>query len=246
MAWHCCGIVLAVCSYVSMSSQGMLSSVVRGGSCILMSWFVGVSVLCASLWLCCCCSVGADVAGAGGGGWLFRSSCCTASGAFGLGITGMSGQFVLKHLGCQDSPQLLVFLTLHSRPWKSRLQMEQVALVWGTRCGCMMVYVLLGRTMERRCRLARVVLLLPVVVCAVAGPGCDASPTRMPRRPYIAFRVLLMGGSGNSSEAAMFTAWKGLWSPSSDVNVVYVWCWGGRHCCWCVLWRIGYVFWSVL
>ena len=144
MAWHCCGIVLAVCSYVSMSSHGMLSSVVSDGSCILMSWFVGVSGLCASLGLCCCCgccccSVGADVVDVCGGGWLGRSSCCTASGAFGLGITGMSGQFVAKHLGCQDSPQLFVFLTLHSRPWKSRLQMEQVALVWGTRCGCIMV-----------------------------------------------------------------------------------------------------------
>ena len=96
---------------------------------------------------------------------------------------------------------------------------------------------------ERRCRLVRVVVLsVPAVVCAVVGAGCDASPMRMPRRPYIAFRVLLMGGSGISSEAAMFMAWKGLWSPSSVVNVVYVWRWGGRSCCWCVLWRLGYMF----
>ena len=99
--------------------------------------------------------------------------------------------------------------------------MEQVALVWGTRCGCIMVYVLVGRTMERRCRLVRVVVLsVPVVVCGLVGPGCDASPMRMPRRPYSAFRVLLVGVRGNCSEAAMFMAWNGLWSPSSDLNVV--------------------------
>ena len=188
---------------------------------MLMSWFVGVSVLWASFWSCrCCCSAGADVVGVGGGGWLCRSSCCTVSGAVGLGMTGMSGQFVVKHLGCQDSPQLLVFLTLHSRPWKSRLQTEQVALVCGTRCGCITVYVLFGRTMDRRCLLARVVLLLLVAVCASVGPGCDASPIRTPRRPYAAFRVLLVGGSCSSSDVAMLMAWYGLWSPNRVVNVV--------------------------
>ena len=39
--------------------------------------------------------------------------------------------------------------------------------------------------MERRCRLARVVvlLLLPVVVCAVVGPGLEASPMMVPLFP---------------------------------------------------------------
>ena len=78
-----------MCSYASMSSHGMLLSVVSGGSCILMSWFVGVSVLCASLSLCCCAA--GVVVGGGIDAWLRRSSCCTASGASGLGITDMSG-----------------------------------------------------------------------------------------------------------------------------------------------------------
>ena len=140
-----------------------------------MSWFVGVSALSAWVWLrCCCCSsssLGADAVGAGVGGWLCWSSCCTALGAFVSGMTGMCGQFVVKHLGCHDSPQLLVFRTLHSRPRKSRLQTEQVAFVCGTRCGCIMVYARVGRTMERRCRLVRVVLLLllPDGGCAVSG-----------------------------------------------------------------------------
>ena len=156
---------MAVCSYVSMSSHGMLLSVVSGGSCILMGWFVGVSVLCAPLSFCC---AGGVVGGAGVDAWLRWISCCTVSGAFGSGSIGMCGHWVEKHLGCHDSPQLFVFRTLHSRPWKSQLHTEHVALVCGTRCGCMMVYERVGRTMERRCRLERVVVLSRGVVCAPA------------------------------------------------------------------------------
>ena len=119
-----------------------------------------------------------------------------SSGAFGLLTIGTCGQLVAKHRGCHDSPQLWVSLTLHSRPFRSRLQTEQVALVRGTRCGCMMVYDLVGRTMLLRRRLVRfVVVSLACVVELVAGPGCVASPMRMPRRPYIAFRMALVGGS---------------------------------------------------
>ena len=175
--------------------------------------------MCASLSFCCC--AGGVVVGAGVDAWLRWISCCTVSGAFGSGSIGMCGHWVEKHLGCHDSPQLFVFRTLHSRPWKSQLHTEHVALVCGTRCGCMMVYERVGRTMERRCRLERVVVLsLRGVVCVPAGPGLEASPMMVPRFPYRALRCGLVGGSG------VVGSWYGLWSPSNKEEKV-------RSCCGC-------------
>ena len=76
------------------------------------------------------------------------------SGVSGVVCMGMSGHFSAKHLGCQDSPQLCTLRTRHSRPTKSWLQTVHVALVWGAFRGCMVVYVRVGTTMLRRCRLA--------------------------------------------------------------------------------------------
>ena len=83
---------------------------------------------------------------------------------------------------------LCVFQTRHSRPMRSWLQTVHVALVCGTRCGCMVVYVRVGRTMLRRLRLALLVSSLVVAVGVEGGPGYDASPMRRPRSPYLAFQ----------------------------------------------------------
>ena len=121
----------------------------------------------------------------------FIVSCLMASGVHGVVCMGMFGQVVAKHLGCHDSPWLCVLRTRHSRPTRSWLQTAQVSLVRGTRCGCMVVYSCVGRTMLRRRRLV-VILVLPLLsmVGGEGGPGCDASPMRTPRSPYRAFRLL--------------------------------------------------------
>ena len=68
-----------------------------------------------------------------------RESCLIASGVAGFISKVMSGQAVAKHLGCQDSPWLLVMRTRHSRPTRSWLHTLHVALVWGRRWGCIVV-----------------------------------------------------------------------------------------------------------
>ena len=86
-------------------------------------------------------------------------------GVFGAVCIGISGQVVAKHVGCHNSPRLRVLGVRHSRPTKSWLQTVHVALVCGTRCGCMVVYVRVGKTMLRRRR------FVVLVVSLLSPPG---------------------------------------------------------------------------
>ena len=119
-----------------MSSQGMSLNSVSDGSCMSVSWFVGVLVFCES-------SLGVpdcfEPVGVGVVGLFGIINCLISSGVFGVVCMGMSGQVAAKQRGCHDSPWLLVLRTRHSRPMKSWLQTVHVALVCGTRSGCMVV-----------------------------------------------------------------------------------------------------------
>lgn len=107
-------------------------------------------------------------------------------------VTGISGHVEAKHLGCYESPLLLELRTRHSRPTKSWLQTGHVAALCGMRCGCVVVYVRVGSTILRRCRLALLVVSASVA-WDLLGPGCDASPMRTARSPYLALRMLFAG-----------------------------------------------------
>ena len=137
MAWHWGGMALEVCVCVSTSSQGTSANSTGGGKGMSMSWFVGVFVLWGSFGVRG--GFGATSAVVGAAGVARVVSCLMLSGVSGVVWIGMSGQVSAKHLGCHDSPQLWVLRTRHSLPTRSLLQMLQVALVWGARCGCMVV-----------------------------------------------------------------------------------------------------------
>ena len=156
-----------------MSSQEMLLKSASDGNCMSVSWFVGVLVLCGSSSVVCACCVAPAGAGGGAAAGVAGAaavlvpcmSCLTSSGVFGSVCTGMVGHVVAKHRGCHDSPQLCMLRTRHSRPAKSWLQTGHVALVCGTRRGCMVVYVRVGRTIVLR-------RLLVVFLAASVVPSC--------------------------------------------------------------------------
>ena len=64
-----------------------------------------------------------------------------------------------------------------------------------------------------------VVLSLVVSVLLLAGPGWEASPIRVARRPYRALRSLIVVRVALISFSEVSGIWYGLWSPSSAVKV---------------------------
>lgn len=161
---------------------------------------------------------------------------------------GMWGQVVVKQRGCHESPWLWVLRIRHSQPTKSMLQTLQVAWVRGIRCGRMVWYWRVGRTMERRLRLLVVVVVQVAgvvtwaagVLAVLGGPGWDASPIRVARRPYRALRRLLVGCGVVCVNGGMVGVWRVSWSPKREVKVG-----GGCRCaCGCggggraVWWRV--------
>ena len=190
-----------------MSSQGMLLKSASDGNCMSVSWLVGVLVLCVSSSLVCACCVAP--AGAGGGAAAGVAavlvpcmSCLTSSGVFGSVCTGMVGHVVAKHRGCHDSPQLCMLRIRHSRPAKSWLQTGHVALVCGTRRGCIVVYVRVGRTIVfRRLLVVLVVSVVPSVVVFGGNPGEHHAA-----RPSSNFAVSVRG-CGCSVIVVMLKSW---------------------------------------
>ena len=122
----------------------------------------------------------------------------------------MVGHVVEKHRGCHDSPQLCMLRTRHSRPAKSWLQTGHVALVCGTRRGCMVVYVRVGRTIVLR-RLLVVFLVASVVpsacpsCCVVAVVGGKPGEHHA-ARPSSNFAVSVRG-CGCSVIVVMLKSW---------------------------------------
>ena len=115
---------------------------------------------------------------------------------------GMVGHVVAKNRGCHDSPQLCMLRTRHSRPAKSWLQTGHVALVCGTRRGCMVVYVRVGRAIVfRRLLVVLVVSVVPSVVVFGGNPGEHHAA-----RPSSNFAVSVRG-CGCSVIVVMLKSW---------------------------------------